>query len=163
MPPPQREYDGRQGARRLSRDDSAMLLIDMPTLPEFKALAEARDAASVSLFLPTLPQASHARVNRIAFKDLAKTALLQLVEAGTDKPTIEALEQQFDRLAGSDDQNVQDEDHIRKRQKRRPSEVETFWKNQAHGLAVLATPGMLRTFDSRTLRSRSPRSPTAST
>jgi hypothetical protein len=41
---------------------------------------------------------------------------------------------------------VQDEDHIRKLQHKKPSEADEFWKHQAHGLAVLVTPDMLRAF-----------------
>jgi hypothetical protein len=55
-----------------------MLHIDIPSLDEFKALAQVRGETCVSLYLPTSPLGSSARANRIAFKDLAKEALSQL-------------------------------------------------------------------------------------
>lgn len=123
-----------------------MLAIDIPTLADFKALAATRANPCVSLYLQTSPLSDHAHANRVAFKDLAKEALLQLVDAGTDKRRLKALVEQFDHLAGADDINVQDEDHIRKLQRRKPSEVEEFWHHQANGLGVLATQGTMRTF-----------------
>jgi hypothetical protein len=122
-----------------------MLHIDIPTMEEFKALAQVKGETCVSLYLPTSPLAQDVRANRIAFKDLAGEALSQLREAGADKEKIAALEQRFDHLAG-DDHDVQDEDKIRKRQRARPDEIETFWHAQANGLAVLATASTMRTF-----------------
>jgi hypothetical protein len=123
-----------------------MLRIDIPTLPEFKALAATRGDPCVSLYMPTSPQADQVHANCVAFKDLAKEALRQLVEAGIDQRRLKPLQKQFDHLAGTDEINVQDEDHIRKLQHRKPSEVEEFWRQQSHGLGVLATPGAMRTF-----------------
>ncbi|MGZ3321912.1 MAG: baeRF11 domain-containing protein [Xanthobacteraceae bacterium] len=65
-------------------------------------------------------------------------------EAGFDKRRRAALEQQFDHLAGADEDNVQDQDHIRKLQNKKPSEAEGFWRSQTHGLGVLSTPETLR-------------------
>jgi hypothetical protein len=127
-------------------DDSSMLHIDIPTLSEFKALAAVRGDICVSLYLPTSPHPDHAHANRIAFKDLAKEALVQLVEAGTHKRRLEPLAEQFGHLAGLDDVDVQDLDHIRKLQHQKPNDLDQFWKHQAHGLGVLATPNSLRTF-----------------
>jgi hypothetical protein len=126
--------------------EEQMLHIDIPTLTEFKALAAMRGDACVSLYLPASPFPHQARANRVAFKDIAKTALAQLHEAGFDKRRLAALEQRFDHLAGADEDNVQDQDHIRKLQNRKPSEVDAFWINQTNGLGVLATPETLRTF-----------------
>jgi hypothetical protein len=122
-----------------------MLQIDIPTLPEFKALAAVRENACVSLYVPTSPLSGDARSNRILFKDLASEALSQLKEAGVDKHRTASLEEQFDHLAGRD-HDVQDEDKIRKFQRKKSNGDYDFWRFQANGLAVLTTPDTLRTF-----------------
>ena len=122
-----------------------MLHIDIPTLAEFKALAEVKGQTCVSLYLPTSPLDHNARANRTAFKDIAKEALSQLREAGFDKKKIAVFEERFEHLAGPE-HNVQDEDKIRKLQRAKPDPIESFWHYQANGLAVLATAGMMRTF-----------------
>jgi hypothetical protein len=122
-----------------------MLHIDIPNLAEFKSLAQVKGGACVSLYLPTSPLGEDAKTNRIAFKDLARQALSQLKQADADKHTITAFEQQFDHLAGTD-QDDEDKDKIRKRQRAKPDEIDSFWHHQANGLAVLATSGMTRTF-----------------
>src|SRR3981189_3270531 len=122
-----------------------MLHIDIPTLEEFKALAQVKGETCVSLYLPTSPLAQDVRANRIAFKDLVREALSQLREAGADKEKIAVFEERFDHLAG-DDHDVQDENKIRKRQRAKPDKIEAFWRQQANGLAVLATTRMIRTF-----------------
>jgi hypothetical protein len=127
-------------------DDGSMLHIDIPTLFEFKAMAAARGDVFVSLYMPTAPHAAHAAANRIAFKDLAKEALMQLVEAGTDKRRLEMLKEQFDHLAGAEDIDVQDLNHIRKLQNRKSNGLEDFWNYQAHGLGVLVTSNSLRSY-----------------
>lgn len=122
-----------------------MLHIDIPTLPEFKALAAIRGDTCVSLYAPTEPLRERARQNRIALVDLAKGALQQLKEAGVDKRRIEPLEDQFRHLAGADEDDA-DDDKIRKLQNKKPDPIDAFWKFQGHSLAVLATPQMMRTF-----------------
>src|ERR1700736_6324235 len=122
-----------------------MLHIDIPTLAEFKALAQIKGETCVSLYLPTSPLGGSARTNRTAFKDIAKEALSQLKEAGTDKKKISVFEERFEHLAGAE-HDVQDDDKIRKLQRAKPDPVESFWRYQANGLAVLATPSMMRTF-----------------
>lgn len=122
-----------------------MLHIDIPTLEEFKALAQIKGETCVSLYMTTSPLGTSAKFNRTAFKDLAKDALSQLKDAGVDKSKIAVFEQQFDHLAGTD-HDVQDEDKIRKLQRAKPDPVESFWHYQANGLAVLSTSGMIRTF-----------------
>jgi hypothetical protein len=126
-------------------NEGPMLHIDIPTLEEFKALAQIKGETCVSLYLPTSPLGTNAKVSRTAFKDLAKEALSQLKEAGADKSKIAVFEERFDHLAGAD-QDVQDEDKIRKRQRAKPDPIESFWHYQANGLAVLATPNMMQTF-----------------
>jgi Bacterial archaeo-eukaryotic release factor family 11 len=122
-----------------------MLHIDIPTLAEFKALAQIKGETCVSLYLPTSPLVDNIRANRIAFKDLAREALAQLREAGADKRKIAVFKERFDHLAGLD-HDVQDEDKIRKLQRAKPDSFDTFWHYQAHGLAVLSTPGLMRMF-----------------
>src|SRR4030081_316542 len=122
-----------------------MLHIDIPGLEEFKVLAQVKGETCVSLYLPTSPLGSSAKVNRTAFKDLAKEALSQLKEAGIDKVEITAFAEQFDRLAGIEP-DVQDQDKVRKQQHAKPDPVDSFWHYQANGLAVLATSGATRTF-----------------
>jgi hypothetical protein len=122
-----------------------MLHIDIPTLAEFKALALIKGETCVSLYLPVSPLVDNVRANRIAFKDLAREALTQLREAGADKSKIAVLEERFDHIAGAD-HDVQDEDKVRKLQRAKPDEIDTFWHYQANGLGVLTTPGMMRMF-----------------
>ncbi len=122
-----------------------MLHIDIPSLEEFKVLAQVKGETCASLYLPTSPLGSRAKANRTAFKDLAKEALSQLKEAGIDKARIAAFEQQFDRLAGADP-DVQDQDKVRKQQHAKPDPVDSFWHYQASGLGVLVTSGATRTF-----------------
>jgi hypothetical protein len=122
-----------------------MLHIDIPTLAQFKALAQIKGEACVSLYLPTSPLVEDIRANRIAFKDLASEALAQLKEAGTDKRKIAVFEERFDHIAGPE-HNVQDEDKIRKLQRAKPDPIEEFWHYQASGLAVLSTPEMMQMF-----------------
>src|SRR3977135_2011845 len=59
-------------------NEGPMLHIDIPTLEEFKALAQIKGETCVSLYLPTSPLGTNAKVSRTAFKDLAKEALSQL-------------------------------------------------------------------------------------
>ena len=116
-----------------------MLHIDIPTLEEFKALAQVKGETCVSLYLRTSRLGADAKFNRAAFKDLAKEALSQLREAGVDKRRINIFEEQFDRFAGAE-HNVQDEDKIRKLQRAKPDPIESFWHYQANGLAGLTAP-----------------------
>jgi hypothetical protein len=79
--------------------------------------------------VPTSPLPDHARENRIALDDLAKDALSQLKEAGTDKRRIGPLEEQFRHLVGADDYDP-DDDKIRKLQNRKPDPIDEFWRFQ---------------------------------
>jgi len=122
-----------------------MLHIDIPTLAEFKALAQVKGETCVSLYLPTSALGDNAKVNRTAFKDIAKEALSQLKEAGADKKKIAVFEGQFEHLAGPE-HDVQDEDKIRKLQRAKPDPIESFWHYQGNGLSVLATARIMRMF-----------------
>src|SRR3981081_4102961 len=122
-----------------------MLHIDIPTLAEFKALAAIKDDICVSLYAPTVPVAERARENRIALEDLTAQALSQLKEGGADKAAIASFKERLRHLAGAD-KNDTDDDKIRKLQNKKPDPIDEFWKFQGHGLAVLASPQMLRAF-----------------
>src|SRR5260370_8104751 len=80
--------------------EGTMLHIDIPTLAEFKALAQVKGETCISLYLPTSPLGESAQLNRTAFKDIAKEALSQLREVGTDKKKIADFEERFEHLAG---------------------------------------------------------------
>ena len=122
-----------------------MLHIDIPTLEEFKALAQIKGEVCISVYLPVSPLVENIRANRIAFRDLAREALAQLRETGVDRRKIADFEARFDHLAGLE-RDVQDEGKIRKLQRAKPDPFDTFWHYQAHGLAVLSTPGLMRMF-----------------
>src|SRR4030088_1501406 len=136
---------GRSRSFRVTVSDEPMLHIDIPTLEEFKALAQVKGETCVSLYMPTSPLGTSAKFNRTAFKDLAKEALSQMKEAGIDKNKIAVFEQQFDHLAGAE-HDVQDEDKIRKLQRAKPDPIESFWHYQPNGLAVLTTMSLTRIF-----------------
>ena len=101
-----------------------MLYVDIPTLPEIRALFEARADACVSIYLPTTPETQNIALSRISFGNLTRTALAQLDAADFDKRRRAALEEKLLALDEDDD----------------------FWRRQAHSLAVIATPDSLRTF-----------------
>jgi hypothetical protein len=132
---------GRIRVFALPLNEAPMLHIDIPTLEEFKSLAQIKGETCVSLYLAVSPLDENIRANRIAFKDLAKEALAQLKEGGADKTKMAVFEERFDHIAGPD-HDVQDEDKIRKIQRAKPDPIETFWHYQANGLAVLSTLGM---------------------
>jgi release factor family 11 len=93
---------------------------DIPTRADLEQLLSVRDAACVSIYLPTTPEERGAR-DRLEFKRLADEALEQLDAASIGR---DALQDTLDDLA--DD--------------------EEFWARQAHSLAVFATPSGARTF-----------------
>src|SRR5258707_7429720 len=140
---PRSVNQGRMNVCGPALNGGPMLYINIPTLDEFKALAQIKGETCVSLYLPTSPLGTSAKFNRTAFKDRAKEALAQMKEAGVDKNKIAVFEQQFDHLAGPE-HNVQDEDHIRKLQRAKPDPIESFWHYQANGLAVLTTTSLTR-------------------
>jgi hypothetical protein len=136
-----REYSIDVHRQRL---EDPMLHIDIPTIAEFRDLAQLRAEVCVSLYMPASRLGEKAEANRTLFKDLAKDALAQLRDAGTDKRVIEAFERRFDELAG--DEHDPDRDKVRRRQRAKPDERLAFWRYQGNGLAVLAVPEILRTF-----------------
>jgi hypothetical protein len=101
-----------------------MLHVDIPTLAEFRALAETRADVCLSLYLPTSPLPQEAAAARIAFRNLSETALAQAVNAAASRAGELALRDTFASLEDYDE----------------------FWRYQARSLAVLATPDTVRTF-----------------
>lgn len=101
-----------------------MLYVDIPTRPEFAALAQARADACVSIYLKTTPLTQDVAASRIEFGNLVREAQRQLEEAGFDKRRLAALVEQLHDLLDDDD----------------------FWKYQANSLAVFATPDRVGTY-----------------
>ena len=101
-----------------------MLYVDIPTLPEFKALATVRGDACVSIYLPTTPLPQDSAVSRTELKTFGKEALDQLDEVGCDKRRQASIGEHLAELEEDDE----------------------FWRFQAHSLAVFLTPETMRTF-----------------
>lgn len=101
-----------------------MLQVDIPTFPEFRALAAARSDLAISVYVPSTPQTQKAKAVQIEFANLFKEGLSQLEEADADKRSIAALKALADDLAAD----------------------EEFWRFQANSLAVLMTPSSIRSF-----------------
>jgi hypothetical protein len=100
------------------------LYVDIPTLPELRALAETRADACVSIYLPTSPLPQESPAQRTAYRNLAGAALQELAGAPLGRGRLDALRDELMEL---------DED-------------DEFWRYQARSLAVLATPDGERTF-----------------
>lgn len=101
-----------------------MLYVDIPTHADLISLATERMPIAVSIYLPTTPISMETAGDRIALKNMIRTATEQLTAAGHAKRDIEAVE---DHLL-----------HI--------EEDDSFWTHQAHSLAIFATPAGVRTF-----------------
>ncbi len=101
-----------------------MLYLDIPSARDLETLNRLRSDVCVSIYLPTTPISQDVQASRITFGNLARTAIGQLQDAGTDKRVIAAVQGLLDGLR---------EDH-------------DFWRFQAHSLAVLATPEAVRTY-----------------
>jgi hypothetical protein len=96
---------------------------NIPTRADLEELLSVRDAACVSIYLPTSPEQRGSR-DRIEFKNLSAAALEQLTARPAERGAVDALRDLLDDLV--DDR--------------------TFWARQAHSLAVFATPDGVRTF-----------------
>jgi len=101
-----------------------MLRLDLPTATELLDLATARNDIGVSIFLPTTPVGPPTDADRIALKQLAREAIVRLQAAGADQRRVCALSEELDDLIDDSE----------------------FWRFQAQGLAIYATPDNLRTF-----------------
>jgi hypothetical protein len=96
---------------------------DIPTRADLEQLLSVRDAACVSIYLPTAPEERGAR-DRLEFKNLAAEALEQLAAATLERGALNDLRDVLEELADDDE----------------------FWARQAHSLAVFATPSGALTF-----------------
>lgn len=101
-----------------------MLHLDLPTTGELADLARRRADIAVSIYLPTTPISIETDPDRLLLKNLARDAATQMTEAGLDKRRIAAIRAEIDDLL----------------------EDVTFWRYQANGLVILATPDEIRTF-----------------
>jgi hypothetical protein len=101
-----------------------VLHVDIPTRPELEQLLTGREAASVSIYLPTTPLTQDAQADRIALGNLAREAEQQLAHAGHHARVREPIAQQLTDLVEDDD----------------------FWMYQARSLAVFVSPTRLQTF-----------------
>jgi hypothetical protein len=101
-----------------------MLYIDTPTSQDLATLNAARDAACLSIYVPTTPLTQEIGKARIEYANLVKQAIGQLQTASFDKRRLASLQEGLDVL-GQDD---------------------AFWRVQANSLAVFATPDRVITF-----------------
>lgn len=101
-----------------------MLYVDLPTQPELRNLAAARNDPSVSIYLATTPQTQHIDQARLQLGHLLKQAEDQLEAAGTPKRSIWPISEQVADLIDDDE----------------------FWRFQANSLALLITPDRLRSY-----------------
>lgn len=101
-----------------------MLHIDLPSRTEIERLAAWRGMPAVSIYLRTTPLTEDTGKDRIELKNLLKTAVAQLEEAGTDKRRIWPIEEAVAAL----------------------SEDDEFWTFQANSLAIFVTPDQVMAF-----------------
>lgn len=101
-----------------------MLHVDIPTSADLHALAQERTPIAVSVYLPTTPVSGEISGDRTALHNMAREAGQQLTAAGHRKADVESVEAHLAELAEDD----------------------SFWRFQAHSLAVFATPAGVRTF-----------------
>jgi hypothetical protein len=97
---------------------------DIPTRSDLERLLTARAPSSVSIYVATSPLTQEAQASRIELKNLATDAAEQLQAAGAEHRAVAELRESLDDLAEDDE----------------------FWAEQAHSLAVFATPERLRTY-----------------
>ena len=97
---------------------------DIPTRSEIERLLQARDPSSVSIYLPTSTIPQEAQANRTELKNLASEAVGQLEAVGADRRDVAEVREALEELVDDDG----------------------FWAEQAHSLAVLASPAGVRTF-----------------
>lgn len=101
-----------------------MLYLDLPATADIADLASQRHDLAASFFVPTTPVSLDTDGDRILLKNLAGEALAQMQAAGADKRRVNDLIEEVEDLIDDDE----------------------FWRYQAHGLVVYATPERLRTF-----------------
>ncbi|WP_374305981.1 hypothetical protein [Methylocella sp.] len=101
-----------------------MLHIDLPTRAEIEKLAAWRGSPAVSIYLRATPLTQDAKADRIELKNLLKSAVAEMEQAGIDKRSIWPIEESVGALIEDDD----------------------FWAYQANSLAIFVTPERIRTF-----------------
>lgn len=101
-----------------------MLHLDLPTHGELANLAGRRSDIALSIYLPTTPVSIETEPDRLLLKNLARDAAARMNAAGFDKRRIAAIRSEIDDLLAD----------------------EMFWRYQANGLAILATPDEIRTY-----------------
>lgn len=101
-----------------------MLYVDIPPLSEIRRLAGIRVDGCVSIYLPTTPETANIGAARIAFGNLIRSAREKLQASGLDKRRRTEITDALTAVADDD----------------------AFWEMQANSLAVLAAPGVLRTY-----------------
>lgn len=101
-----------------------MLHLDLPTTGELAHLARRRPDVAVSIYLPTTPVSTETDPDRLLLKNLARDALAEALEGGADKRRVAAIRTEIDDLLAD----------------------VTFWRHQANGLVLLATPDEIRTY-----------------
>jgi len=86
----------------------------IPSLEEFKVLAQVKGETCASLYLPTSPLGSRAKANRTAFKDLAKESPVSVEGSGlSTRP--ESLRLSSSSIASqAAEPDVQDQDKVPK-------------------------------------------------
>jgi len=97
---------------------------DIPTRSDLERLLEAREPWCVSIYLATNPLPQEAQADRIELKNLASAAAEQMQAADADRRAVLEIGESLDDLIDDDE----------------------FWNEQAHSLAVFATPASVRTF-----------------
>jgi hypothetical protein len=97
---------------------------DIPTRAEVERLLDVRDAACVSIYLPTSEIPQETQADRIELRNLAGAAAEQLTAAGADRDAVGEIGDALAALEEDDD----------------------FWSEQARSLAVFASPAGVRTF-----------------
>jgi hypothetical protein len=100
-----------------------VLYVDIPTLAEFRMLAEMRADVCISLYVPTSPLTQEAAVSRTELGNLAGQALAQLTDARLARGRADMLRELLAELDAD----------------------EEFWRYQARSLAVLVTPDNMHT------------------
>lgn len=71
------------------------MYVDIPTAAEFRALAERRADACVSIYLPTTPLTQNTDASRIELRNLSRDATQQLRRSAFDKRRLSTLEQEL--------------------------------------------------------------------
>lgn len=108
----------------LCKKENSMLYVDLPTSREIGDLGLVRSDACVSIYLATTPLTHEIGKCRTTLRQLVKDAVEQLKAVDLDKRRLWPLQEQFDTILDDDE----------------------FWEYQANGLAILATPEKLITY-----------------